>query len=318
MSDETNAKRPEYGLPGNPPQQPEPAAEGEATPLGTPASPMPSSPFGTAPQQNDYPYGQAASQAGQSSPFGQEAQFSPQTGYNAPGNQGGPNYPQSAGTPASAPAYGASPSAAQPVTGAPVPPYQGGSQQPGHWQQGYQPNQPKKRKGIKTLIAGVVCLVLAGLSLVGAFAATASLTASFASHEGQLVQVPGKLPVKTGKMYTISLPVSEAQSGGSCTVKGSNIEVNRDDALTNEALAFTPEGTNEEYVPVVNFTAAGDSEARIECGQNQQAFLHDPVNVLGGGAALIGGALGLLVFGLIGLILVIVGIVRFVRSKKHA
>ena len=186
------------------------------------------------------------------------------------------------------------------------------------------PQPKKKRKGIKTLIAGVVCLVLAGVSLAAVLVGGSSLASSVTGNKGQVVAVPGQLRVNAGELYIVSLPVDQVNSGATCTASGNGVEVanvsHQGELEANRKGAFKPEGMDQEYSPVLTVTAVSPSAegVRLDCGNTEQAFVSDPVNAAVGGGVIIAGVAGMFVFGLAGFILVVIGLVRLVRSNKRS
>lgn len=182
----------------------------------------------------------------------------------------------------------------------------------------------KKRKGVKTLIAGVVFLILAGISLVVAFASGAFLAKGVTGEEGHLVSVPGKVEVNGYSLYTVSLPADEVAAGGKCTGTAANNAIDTTDIreaqkkLTDHGM-FRPEGTDKDYVRVLSVTgnSPDKKELTLDCGSLKQAFVSNPVDAASGAGALLGGFLGMLGFGFIGLVLTIIGIFRMVRGSKQ-
>ncbi|MBV7411354.1 hypothetical protein KRX56_01175 [Dermabacteraceae bacterium TAE3-ERU27] len=182
----------------------------------------------------------------------------------------------------------------------------------------------KKRKGIKTLVAGVVCLVLAGVSLAVSIAGGTSLASNVTSNKGQLVTVPGKLQVTPGDLYVVSLPSDQANSGATCTATGDGVETSsvahQGNLESDRSGVFTPEGTDQKYSPVLTLTGVSPQAdgVKLDCGSATQVFVSDPINAAAGGGMIIAGFAGMFFFGLAGFILVVVGLVRLVRSNKRA
>ena len=289
MSDRDSApgggsRRPTYGLPG-----PRPDSDG----------PAPQDPY-AAPQD---PYaapdgGQQGAHQGGPTPY--SAQGSP--GFAA---QGSPSYGTSGYGTSGYGTSGYDPSA-------PAAPAHVHGAQPGPVGYGQQPK--KRRRGIIPLVIGLVLLVVVAplVTIGGLVWGMRSLAGDTMTGPTVLTGGTGEVEVSANEMLLLYVPTADAENA-TCTAESAD---------QNNSVVVTPSSGSitfadgSSYEQKMGIASVSDTTVVITCeGTDSPAYL-GPYSVFGiGGPLLIGLAVGVLA-GLVGLVLVIVGIVKLVRSRN--
>lgn len=289
MSDRDSApgggsRRPTYGLPG-----PLPGSDG----------PAPQDPY-AAPQD---PYaapdgGQQGAHQGGPSPY--SAQGSP--GFAA---QGSPGYGTSSYGTSGYGTSGYDPSA-------PAAPAHVHGEQPGPVGYGQQPK--KRRRGIIPLVIGLVLLVVVAplVTIGGLVWAFGSLASDTMTGPEVLTGGSGEVTVSANEMIIVYVPTADAEST-TCTAESSG---QASDIVVTPTSGTVTLGDGNSYEQTIGVAALSDTTVTVTCeGTDSPAYL-GPYSLFGIAVPmLIGPAIGVLA-GLVGLVLVIVGIVKLVRSRN--
>ena len=171
---------------------------------------------------------------------------------------------------------------------------------------------------LRMLIAGIICLLLAGLSLLAAMLIARHSDAVHASHEGQLVSVPSKLKMEADAKYGIALPTSLIKGENSflaCRTDGKDVFLTTGPPEQREP--FTHPGLEGEYALVSYLRSRTDQEVTLTCKSAQQVFLQTPIRdtpIYQAGRASLA---GILIFSLAGVLLTLVGGVRVLLAKRR-
>lgn len=193
------------------------------------------------------------------------------------------------------PQYGS----AQPAYGAGPSPYAG-----------YQPEPPRKRRGMKRIIFGILGLIANAIGLfVMPFVATILVTvvALLSATPATIGGASGTIDASATALTLVYVPTSEAAST-TCTVEGTG-EVIWDDEQSSAPA--TVDGT--EYTPIGSITVTQDQQVTIQCEGASDVAVAD-VGVMGTVIAFGVGVLIPVLLGLVALVLLIWGIVARVRS----
>ncbi|MFC7374191.1 hypothetical protein ACFQRD_02790 [Brachybacterium sp. GCM10030268] len=174
-----------------------------------------------------------------------------------------------------------------------------------------QPERPTKRRGLWPLIIGLVLLVIVGpVATVGGIVwSVGSIVADTDEGPAVIEGGTGEIDVAANEMVIVYVPAEDA-ANAQCTAEGS-------DAVTSVPTSGrTRFGDGREYEQVLGVVATEDTAVTISCtGTDAPAYL-GPYSLLGmAGPLLIGPIIGVLA-GLAGLVLVIVGIVLLVRTRR--
>ncbi|MBE9404824.1 hypothetical protein IOE58_11750 [Brachybacterium sp. Marseille-Q2903] len=175
------------------------------------------------------------------------------------------------------------------------------------------PTQPRKRRRIIPLVVGLVLLLVIApaVTIGGLVWSFGSIVSDQVSGPAVLQGSSGEVPMAANEMIIVYIP-SEDAAGSSCTAEtpdqGSITIV-----PTSGTVTF---GDGSTYEQTIGVAAVADTTVTVSCeGTDAPAYL-GPYSVFGiAGPLLIGPAIGILT-GLVGLVLVIVGIVKLVRSRR--
>lgn len=251
---------------------------------GDPAAGQGQQSWSPAPQQGAY--GQPAPQG-----YGSPA---PQGAYGSPAPQSHQGYDAPQDVPAQ-PGYGgyASP---QPGYGAPTGGYGGG------------PAAPRKRRGVWPLVIGIVLLVVSVVVFIGGIVwSMSSLVGD--TMEGPIAMEGGTAEIQLEANEMVIVYVPSEDTSATCTAEGDGVST----VPTSGSVQF-PDGTTYEQSLGVVSTTGGT--ITISCTDTEAPGYLGPYSLFGIAAPLIIGPVIGIVLGLIGLILVIVGIVKLVRSRR--
>ncbi|PZP14632.1 MAG: hypothetical protein DI611_11425 [Brachybacterium faecium] len=259
-------------------------------------------------------YGLPGPLPGSDGPAPQDPYAAPQDPYAAPdgGQQGGPSPYSAQGSPGFAaqgsPGYGTSgydPSA-------PAAPAHVHGAQPGPVGYGQQPK--KRRRGIIPLVIGLVLLVVVAplVTIGGLVWAFGSLASDTMTGPEVLSGGSGEVTVSANEMIIVYVPTADAEST-TCTAESSG---QASDIVVTPTSGTVTLGDGNSYEQTIGVAALSDTTVTVTCeGTDSPAYL-GPYSLFGIAVPmLIGPAIGVLA-GLVGLVLVIVGIVKLVRSRN--
>lgn len=282
-------RRPTYGLPG-----PVPGRD-DAAPQGQPGAQGPGVPGHDGQGYGAQGYGW---QGYDGQGYDGQEQYGAPSPVSAPVRPAGQAAPQPSQDP-----YGASPHGHP----AGASPYAASAPAPGG------PTQPRKRRGIIPLVVGLVLLLVIApaVTIGGLVWSFGSIVSDQVSGPTVLQGSSGEVPMAANEMIIVYIP-SEDAAGSSCTAEtpdqGSITIV-----PTSGTVTF---GDGSTYEQAIGVAAVADTTVTVSCeGTDAPAYL-GPYSVFGiAGPLLIGPAIGIFT-GLAGLVLVIVGIVKLVRSRR--
>lgn len=255
-------------------------------------------------------YGQQGSGAQQPS-YGQPDQGAQQPSYG----QSSPSYGQAS------PSYGqASPSypAESGGYGQPSPAYAGSANSTGQapyssWQatsgSGY--TQPPKKRGLKRIIIGIIVMVLAGIGMViGGFVGLGVGALSALDNAETTPVSSGQQFGTTAGMYYVLVP---GGTTATCTVTGEPSSAIS--GSESDSGSVTIDVNGQQYKAVHHFTTNDDAQITVDCGDAEDVVIAS----VGAGSVFVGAVIGVAipgVFGLVGLVLLISGIVGRIRSGR--
>ncbi|MBM7499549.1 putative membrane protein [Brachybacterium muris] len=275
----SGSRRPTYGLPG-----PLPGSEG-------PAPQDPYADAGGSPQDGSQQYGAQQHDS---------QQYGAQPGSSAHPSQGGSGY----GTPGDGTPGQGAPGHDAPAYGP------GGQQGP----VGYAQPPKKRRRGIIPLVIGLVLLVVVAplVTIGGLVWAFGSLASDTMTGPEVLNGGSGEVSIAANEMIIVYVP-SEDAAGTTCTAESTG---QSNDVVVTPTSGTVTLGDGQSYEQTIGVAALADSTVTVSCeGTDAPAYL-GPYSLFGiAGPMLIGPAIGVLA-GLVGLVLVIVGIVKLVRSRN--
>ncbi|WP_347040798.1 hypothetical protein [Brachybacterium nesterenkovii] len=167
-----------------------------------------------------------------------------------------------------------------------------------------------KRRGILPLVLGFLSLALSVVALIiGLFVGGGSMMGVLSSGLTP-VSGPTEVAAESGQMYLVYIPEGSATT---CTADGTT----PDAAVTVPAqVGSAPLGPNgETYEPVLGVQASESTTITITCTGEDAGYM-GPVDATSAMVPLGIGFLVGTVLGILGLVLIIVGIVRLVRSRR--
>ena len=167
-----------------------------------------------------------------------------------------------------------------------------------------------KRRGAIPLVLGVLSLALSVVALIiGLFVGAGSMMGVLSSGLTP-VSGPTEVAAESGQMYLVYIPEGSATT---CTAAGTT----PDAAVTVPAqVGSAPLGPNgETYEPVLGVQASESTTITITCTGEDAGYM-GPVDATSVMVPLGIGFLVGTVLGILGLVLIIVGIVRLVRSRR--
>lgn len=167
-----------------------------------------------------------------------------------------------------------------------------------------------KRRGAIPLVLGVLSLALSVVALIiGLFVGAGSMMGVLSSGLTP-VSGPTEVAAESGQMYLVYIPEGSATT---CTAAGTT----PDAAVTVPAqVGSAPLGPNgETYEPVLGVQASESTTITITCTGEDAGYM-GPVDATSAMVPLGIGFLVGTVLGILGLVLIIVGIVRLVRSRR--
>lgn len=217
-------------------------------------------------------------------------------------------YPAPGGSGYGAPGYGT------PDQGAPghVGPAYGPGSGPDPVRQSGTPK--KRRRGIIPLVIGLVLLVVVAplVTIGGLVWAFGSLASDTMTGPEVLNGGSGEVSIAANEMIIVYVPSEDADST-TCTAESTG---QSNDVVVTPTSGTVALGDGQSYEQTIGVAALADSTVTVTCeGTDAPAYL-GPYSLFGiAGPMLIGPAIGILA-GLVGLVLVIVGIVKPVRSKN--
>ncbi len=168
----------------------------------------------------------------------------------------------------------------------------------------------RKRRGAIPLVLGFLSLALSVVALIiGLFVGAGSMMGVLSSGLTP-VSGPTEVAAESGQMYLVYIPEGSATT---CTAAGTT----PDAAVTVPAqVGSAPLGPNgETYEPVLGVQASESTTITITCTGEDAGYM-GPVDATSAMVPLGIGFLVGTVLGILGLVLIIVGIVRLVRSRR--
>lgn len=175
------------------------------------------------------------------------------------------------------------------------------------------PARPQKRRGIIPLVIGLVLLIVIApvVTIGGVVWSLGSLVSDQVSGPTVMQGGTEDIPIAANEMIIVYVP-SEDAANTTCTAEGTD-QGSVTVIPTSGSVTFGEGGSYEQTIGVA---AVSDTTVTVTCeGTDAPAYL-GPYSLFGiAGPMLIGPAIGILA-GLVGLVLVIVGIVKLVRSRR--
>lgn len=169
-----------------------------------------------------------------------------------------------------------------------------------------------RRRGIVPLVIGLALLVvLAPIAFIGGLVwSLGSLASDAVSGPQPLTGGSGEVTIAANEMIIVYVPTED--SGATCTVEGP--EAGSVTIVPSSGTVTFGDGST--YEQTIGVAAVADATVTVSCiGTDAPAYL-GPYSLFGiAGPLLIGPIIGVLL-GLVGLVLVIVGIVKLVRSGR--
>lgn len=174
---------------------------------------------------------------------------------------------------------------------------------------GARPAAPRRR-AVLPLVLGFLSLALSVVAvivglLVGAGSMMGVITSGLTPVAG-----PTTVQAESGQMYLVYVPEGSATT---CTAAGETPDAAATVPATVGSAPLGPNG--ETYEPVLGVQASESTAITITCTGEDAGYM-GPVD---GGSALLPFGIGFLVgtvLGVLGLVLIIVGIIRLVRSRR--